>query len=100
VLQERGIEAEVAQGSEAGRLPFLRQHSCPYFELAEADPAICALERKMFEKVLGRAMRLSACRLDGHRSCDFEAKSMPAEAATATSPAPPTSSPRPPARVG
>ena len=28
----------------------------------------------MFEKVLGRGLRLSQCRLDGHRSCDFEAK--------------------------
>jgi hypothetical protein len=32
------------------------------------------MERKMFEKVLGRSLRLSQCRLDGHRSCDFEAK--------------------------
>ena len=28
----------------------------------------------MFEKVLGRSLRLSQCRLDGDRSCDFEAK--------------------------
>ena len=28
----------------------------------------------MFEKVLGQGLRLSQCRLDGHRSCDFEAK--------------------------
>ena len=55
-------------------IPILRQHSCPYYELAEADRAICALERKMFEKVLGRGLRLSQCRLDGDRFCDFEAK--------------------------
>jgi predicted ArsR family transcriptional regulator len=73
VLHERGIEAEVAH-HDGDHTPFLRQLSCPYFELAEADPAICALERKMFEKVLGRGLRLSQCRLDGHRSCDFEAK--------------------------
>ena len=54
--------------------PVLRQHSCPYYELAEADRGICALERKMFEKVLGRSLRLSQCRLDGDRFCDFEAK--------------------------
>lgn len=70
-LHHRGIEAEVARGSGPGE-PFLRQLSCPYFALAESDSAICALERKMFEKVLGRALRLSQCRLDGHRSCDFE----------------------------
>ena len=73
VLHERGIEAEVVRDSDQG-LPFLKQHSCPYFELAEVDHAICDLERKMFEKVLGRGLRLSHCRLDGDRSCDFEAK--------------------------
>ena len=73
VLALRGIEAEVTDAS-AEALPILRQHSCPYHALAEADRTVCALERKMFEKVLGRSLRLSRCRLDGHRSCDFEAK--------------------------
>ena len=73
ILHDRGIEAEVTWGGEGGQ-PVLKQHSCPYYELAEVDHAICAMERKMFEKVLGRSLRLSQCRLDGHRSCDFEAK--------------------------
>ena len=78
ILNDRGIEAEVT--SQADALPILKQHSCPYFELAETDRAVCAMERKMFEKVLGRGLRLSQCRLDGHRSCDFEAKPLPAQA--------------------
>jgi predicted ArsR family transcriptional regulator len=73
LLLNRGVEAEVAQDAGVPS-PVLRQHSCPYFELAEADRTICALERKMFEKVLGRGLRLSQCRLDGDRFCDFEAK--------------------------
>lgn len=73
ILHGRGIEAEVVR-DEADALPVLRQHSCPYHELAETDPAVCAMERKMFEKVVGHGLRLSQCRLDGHRSCDFEAK--------------------------
>lgn len=73
ILHDRGIEAEVVRRA-GDALPVLRQHSCPYFELAEADPAVCAMERKMFEKVVGHGLRLSQCRLDGHRSCDFEAK--------------------------
>jgi predicted ArsR family transcriptional regulator len=73
LLHDRGVEAEVARDA-VGAFPVLRQHSCPYYELAEADPAICALERKMFEKVLGRGLRLSQCRLDGDRFCDFQAK--------------------------
>ncbi len=73
ILHDRGIEAEVTR---TGRddAPVLKQHSCPYYELAETDRAVCAMERKMFEKVLGHALRLSQCRLDGHRSCDFEPK--------------------------
>ncbi len=73
LLHDRGVEAEVARDG-VGAFPILRQHSCPYYELAETDPAICALERKMFEKVLGRGLRLSQCRLDGDRYCDFQAK--------------------------
>jgi predicted ArsR family transcriptional regulator len=73
ILHDRGIEAEVVRRA-GDDLPVLKQHSCPYFELAEADHAVCAMERKMFEKVVGRGLRLSQCRLDGHRSCDFEAK--------------------------
>jgi len=73
VLHDRGIETEVTRG-DGGSMPVLKQHSCPYYELAEVDRAVCAMERKMLEKVLGRGLRLSQCRLDGHRSCDFEAK--------------------------
>jgi predicted ArsR family transcriptional regulator len=76
MLHDRGVEAEVAR-DDAGLPTALRQHSCPYYELAESDRAICALERKMLEKVLGRALRLSQCRLDGDRSCDFQAKPIP-----------------------
>ncbi len=75
LLHDRGVEVEVAR--EGGAFPILRQHSCPYYELAEADRAICALERKMFEKVLGRGLRLSQCRLDGDRFCDFQVKPVP-----------------------
>jgi len=73
ILHDRGIETEVTRG-DVGSMPVLKQHSCPYYELAETDRAVCAMERKMFEKVLGHGLRLSQCRLDGHRSCDFEAK--------------------------
>jgi predicted ArsR family transcriptional regulator len=73
LLHEQGVEAEVTR-VDADLTPILRQHSCPYHELAELDPAICALERKMFERILGRGLKLSQCRLDGDRTCDFEAK--------------------------
>jgi DeoR family suf operon transcriptional repressor len=95
ILHDRGVEAEVTR-DDAGLGLILRQHSCPYYELAEADRAICALERKMFEKVLGRGLRLSQCRLDGDRSCDFQAKPAPmlASKPTCSGQATPTSSSR------
>jgi predicted ArsR family transcriptional regulator len=74
LLHERGIEAEVVYSGQ-NALPVLRQYSCPYFDLAEADESVCALERKMFEKVLGHGLRLATCRLDGDRLCQFEPKS-------------------------
>lgn len=73
VLHNQGVETEVTT-SAGGELPVLRQHSCPYYALAEIDRAICGLEREMLEKVLGRGLRLSHCRLDGDRWCDFEPK--------------------------
>jgi predicted ArsR family transcriptional regulator len=73
ILHDRGIEADVTRG-DGGMMPVLKQHTCPYYELAEVDRAVCAMERKMYEKVLGRSLRLSQCRLDGPLSCDFEAK--------------------------
>ncbi len=76
ILHDRGIEAEVTR-TDSSALPVLKQHSCPYYALAELDRAVCAMERKMFEKVVGHGLRLSQCRLDGHRSCDFEAKPLP-----------------------
>jgi predicted ArsR family transcriptional regulator len=76
LLHDRGVEAEVTR-QDGGAIPLLRQHSCPYYELAETDRGICAIEKKMFEKVLRRGLRLSQCRLDGDRSCDFEAKTRP-----------------------
>jgi len=89
VLHDRGVETEVAHRAGAS-MPVLELHSCPYFDLAESDRAICAMERKMFEKVLGMTLRLSQCRLDGHRSCDFEAKGSNGAASASTSTSPST----------
>lgn len=73
ILHDRGIETEVSRRDGSASL-VLKQHSCPYHELAEVDRAVCAMERKMFEKVVGHGLRISQCRLDGYRSCDFEEK--------------------------
>ena len=54
LLLDRGVEAEVAQ--DAGRpSPVLRQHSCPYYELAEADRGILHSSEKCSRKCWGGA---------------------------------------------
>ena len=42
-----------------------------YPDLAEADRGICAAERSMIEELVGDAVRLSECRLDGGSCCRF-----------------------------
>jgi predicted ArsR family transcriptional regulator len=69
LLKQRGVDVEVAAN---GQLPVLRQHSCPYHDLAKADRTVCGIEKRMFEKALDSELKLSQCRLDGHLCCEFE----------------------------
>ena len=70
LFAEKRIPFEVERGQSG--LPILNAVACPYPELAEQDRGICAMERLLFEEVLGEEMRLSACRLDGAGCCEFE----------------------------
>lgn len=70
-LSGRGLAVEVEE-STTGQLPILREHSCPYHELAAEDSSICEIEQSVFAEVLGMPVELSACRLDGHRCCEFQ----------------------------
>lgn len=68
-LESRGLMAEVTL---EGDLPVIREHSCPYHAVAQVDSAICDIEQEAFAEVLGTSVELSACRLDGHRCCEFQ----------------------------
>jgi predicted ArsR family transcriptional regulator len=76
-LQDRGFQVEMDQ---SGLLPILRENSCPYFELASEDSAICELEQAVFRRVLGADVKLTQCCLDGHRCCEFQAADSPSPA--------------------
>ena len=67
VLGERDIACSV----EDGPLAVLTSYSCPYPELAEQDRAVCATERLMLQDLVGSAVHLSECRLDGASCCRF-----------------------------
>ena len=69
-LAESGFDVEV---DADGRLPILRENNCPYYDLATTDPAICELEQRVFERVLGTPVVLTHRCVDGHHCCEFEA---------------------------
>lgn len=73
ILQERHISCvvEPAAGAVEGCLPVLTSYACPYPELAEQDRGICAAERMMLQDLVGSAVHLSECRLDGGSCCRF-----------------------------
>jgi predicted ArsR family transcriptional regulator len=71
-------ERDIACSVEQGDLPVLTAYSCPYPELADEDRAVCAAERLMIQELVGTAVQLSECRLDGAACCRFTAVPGPA----------------------
>jgi DeoR family transcriptional regulator, suf operon transcriptional repressor len=73
LMQEREICCSVNLESEAGGLPVLTSHTCPYPDLAERDRGVCAAERMMIQDLVGTSVKLADCRLDGGSVCRFVA---------------------------
>lgn len=71
-LSEHGFDVDYSVESNGPGLSILREHNCPYHEIASADPSICDLEQSVFSDLLGVPVELSSCRLDGHRCCEFQ----------------------------
>ena len=69
MFRDRRIPFEV---DRAGELPVLNALACPYPELAEQDRSICAMERLLFQELVGDSLKLSHCRLDGDSCCQFQ----------------------------
>ena len=68
IFQARDISCGVEQRDG---LHVLTTYGCPYPDLAEEDRAICAAERLMLQDLVGGAVSLSECRLDGANCCRF-----------------------------
>lgn len=49
----------------------LHEYSCPYFNVAQIDNHVCAIEQQMLEQVLGRKVQLTQRMVDGHVGCQF-----------------------------
>ncbi len=69
LLNQRRIPTSV--GTNAGHST-LTAHACPYPSLAEQDKSICQMEKMMFSELIGNAVELTRCRLDGGGECRFE----------------------------
>ena len=76
VMRRRNVSCDVeAPATGTGDLAVLTSYSCPYPDLAEQDRSICAAERLMLQDLVGTAVTLSECRLDGATCCRFTAGS-------------------------
>jgi predicted ArsR family transcriptional regulator len=66
-LEDRGIDAEIhASGSS------IKIFSCPYFDVAQKHNAVCAMERQMFEQVVGEKVTQAYSIREGqHYHCCF-----------------------------
>ncbi len=49
----------------------LVQHNCPLIEVSSRYPHFCECERKMYEELIGRPVRLEQCRSRGSDCCTF-----------------------------
>jgi predicted ArsR family transcriptional regulator len=71
-LAERGIPADL-QTSQPG----IELFACPYHDVAREHPEICAMERRMFEQILGSTVQLNGTIREGKRSCYFVVNQRP-----------------------
>ncbi|SFH81757.1 helix-turn-helix transcriptional regulator [Planctomicrobium piriforme] len=70
-LVEHGFDVDFSAES-AVSLPILREHNCPYHEIADEDPGFCEFEQSVFAELIGAPVELSACRHDGSSHCEFQ----------------------------
>jgi DeoR family transcriptional regulator, suf operon transcriptional repressor len=63
-LEQKGIPADVASGE-------LHLFACPYYDVAQEHPAVCAMEQRMLEQLLDHKLVLEQSIRDGHHCCRF-----------------------------
>jgi predicted ArsR family transcriptional regulator len=68
LLNAKGILAEVK--FEPDGIVF-HEYTCPYYELARENRAICDMEEDMIARAVKQPVELISCTLDGHHGCQF-----------------------------
>jgi predicted ArsR family transcriptional regulator len=71
-LTSNGYDVEIGDGD----LPIMRENSCPYQDLASADPSICEMEADVYSRILNAEVSLTQCCLDGHSCCEFQVQEL------------------------
>jgi predicted ArsR family transcriptional regulator len=71
LIQTLGARGTPITLHEAGGVTTLHKYTCPYFALAKASDAVCGVEQRMIEQVLGRDVELTERIVDGHAGCCF-----------------------------
>jgi DeoR family suf operon transcriptional repressor len=65
-LEARGIPVELQPEGDSFRL-----FACPYLDVAQEHAAVCTMDRRMIEQVLGEQIVLESAIREGKRSCHF-----------------------------
>jgi predicted ArsR family transcriptional regulator len=71
ILQERGCLADCAE--EAGDL-LVKQHTCPFPNVASRNSAVCALDVEFVRRLVGADARLTTSLLRGDDSCTYRVR--------------------------
>jgi len=69
LLNAKGILAEVKIEPDG---VMFHEYTCPYYELARENRAICDMEGDMIAHAMKQQVELVACTLDGHHGCEFK----------------------------
>ena len=71
-LVEHGFRVETVAKNEQPGLPVLREHHCPFPDLARRGTELCELEQAVFSDVSGAHVALTSCCRNGDHCCEFE----------------------------
>lgn len=69
LLNAKGILTEIKFEPNA---IFVHEYTCPYYELARENRAICDMEEAMLTYAVKQPVELVTCTLDGHHGCQFK----------------------------
>lgn len=69
LLNAKGILAEIKFEPDG---IIVYEYTCPYYELARENRAICDMEEEMLAHAVKQPVELVTCTLDGHHGCQFK----------------------------